>query len=177
MLAPHLRDRRFMQLCWVVTDLHASMAEWTKTAGVGPFFYFGKVPVVDPIYRGKPGGEVDFTAAIAQAGDVQIELVCQPDNKPSIWRDVVPLGRAGFHHAALYCQDYDGTLAAYAATGTEVALAIKMMGARTCWLDTTRSLGFMVELIEANPIAESVFGQIREAGHNWDGKDPVRTLS
>ena len=38
------------------------------------------------------------------------------------------------------------------------------MGARTCWLDTTSTLGFMVELIEANPIADAVFEQFRAAG-------------
>jgi hypothetical protein len=166
-----------MQMCWVVPDIDAAMAQWARTAGVGPFFYFGKVPFVDPIYRGKPGADIDFTAAIAQAGDVQIELVCQKDNTPSIWRDVVPAGQSGFHHAALYCQDYDATLAAYAAEGAELALSIKMMGARTSWLDTTPSLGFMVELIEANPIADSIFGQIRAAGEAWDGTNPVRTLS
>ena len=177
MLPSIQRDRRFMQMCWMVPDLHAAMAEWTRTTGVGPFFYFGKVPMVDPIYRGKPGGDVDFTAAIAQAGDVQIELVSQTDDRPSIWRDVVPMGRTGFHHTALYCRDYDTELARYLAEGAELALSIKMMGARTCWLDTTRSLGFMVELIEANPVAENVFGQIRAAAENWNGQNPVRTLS
>jgi hypothetical protein len=35
----------------------------------------------------------------------------------------------------------------------------------------------MVELVTKNPIADSIFGQIREASMNWDGKDPIRTLS
>jgi hypothetical protein len=35
----------------------------------------------------------------------------------------------------------------------------------------------MVELIEANPIAAMVFAKIREPAQNWDGKDPVRTMS
>ena len=52
-----------------------------------------------------------------------------------------------------------------------------MMGSRTCWLDTTPTLGFMVELIEANPVADSVFAQFRAAAENWDGTNPVRTLS
>jgi hypothetical protein len=51
-----------------------------------------------------------------------------------------------------------------------------MMGARTCYIDTSPSLGFMVELITANPIAEQVFGALRNAAEGWDGRDPVRTL-
>jgi hypothetical protein len=38
------------------------------------------------------------------------------------------------------------------------------------------TLGFMVELVEANPVADMVFGKFREAAENWDGKDPVRTF-
>jgi hypothetical protein len=176
MIAPQLRNRNIMQLCWVVPDLHASMAQWTKTAGVGPFFYFDNVPVVDPIYRGKTGPVPPITAAIAQAGDMQIELVSQESAERSIWTELVPKGKSGFHHAAIYSKNYDADLAAYKAEGAELALAIKMMGARTCWLDTVSQLGFMMEIVEANPVAEKVFGAIREAGHNWDGKDPVRTL-
>ena len=169
-------NQKFMQVCWVVPDVHAAMAAWTKTTGVGPFFYFETVPFVDPLYRGQPAEPVDTEAAMAQAGDIQIELVTQRDDKPSFWNEVVPAGQSGLHHMALYCQDYDAELAAYTNAGFEVAFSIKMMGARTCWVDTTPTLGFMVELIEANPIADSVFEQFRIAAQGWDGRDPVRTL-
>jgi hypothetical protein len=51
-----------------------------------------------------------------------------------------------------------------------------MMGAKTCYIDTTRTLGFMTELITANPVAEAVFAQFRQASVGWDGKDPIRTM-
>ena len=50
------------------------------------------------------------------------------------------------------------------------------MGSRVAWLDTVKTLGFMVELITANPVADSVFGAIRAAAEGWDGSDPVRRL-
>lgn len=164
-----------MQMCWVVPDLQAAMVSWTRTAGVGPFFFFDTVPFEKAHYRGRPD-KLDIQAAIAQAGDVQIELVCQKDDRPSVFRELVPPGRSGFHHAALYCSDYDANLAAYTKAGAEVAFNCLMMGARTSWVDTTPTLGFMVELIEANPIADSIFAQFRAAAQDWDGKDPVRTL-
>ena len=52
-----------------------------------------------------------------------------------------------------------------------------MLGNRTCWVDTTPTLGFMVELVTKNPIADAIFGQFRAAVQNWDGKDPIRYLS
>jgi hypothetical protein len=176
MIAPPFPDKNFMQLCWVVTDIREAMANWTRQAGVGPFFFFENVTFEDGRYRGRPAQMARHMAAIAQAGDLQIELVQQTSDEPSIWRDLVPAGQSGFHHAALYCPDYDATRAAYTAQGAEVAFEGLMMGHRTCWIDTSKTLGFMVELVTKNPTADYVFGQIRAAAEGWDGQDPVRTL-
>jgi hypothetical protein len=170
-------NRNFMQLCWVVPDLQAAMAGWTQTTGVGPFFYFERVTFENAHYRGKPAEFPNVSAAIAQAGSMQIELVCQNDERPSIFREVVPAGTTGFHHVALYCSDYDRHVKSYAEAGSEVAFGGLMMGSRTCWVDTVRALGFMVELIEANPIADAVFERFRTAAEHWDGNQPVRTLT
>ena len=177
MAHPLFPDQKFMQMCWVVPDLKASAKAWTETTGVGPFFYFEQVPFEEPRYRGEAVDPPDISAVMAQAGDVQIELVAQHDDRPSIFRELVPAGQSGFHHAALYCEDYDANLAAYTKAGAEVALSILMMGSRTCWIDTTPTLGFMVELIEANPVADGIFGQFRDAAEGWDGSEPLRTLA
>jgi hypothetical protein len=175
-----LPDRRFMQVAWVVPDLDAAVDAWLKSAKVGPFFMFGGVAWEKPVYRGKSGeGQVDLTAAIAYAGDIQIELICQLDDKPSMFRDIIPFGQAGLHHMALYCDDYDADLASYTENGTEVAFSGVMMGSRVCWVDTTPSLGFMVELIDGknNIAGQKIFPQIRAAAENWDGTNPKRRLS
>ena len=112
----------------------------------------------------------------AQAGDIQIELVSQRDTRPSFWHDVVPAGQTGLHHMALYCDDYDASLDAYLGAGMAVAFSGLMMGARVCWVDATRTLGFMIELIEANPVADAVFANFREAARDWDGSDPLRPV-
>lgn len=177
MIAPALLNPNFMQICWVVDDLHAAIEHWTQVAGVGPFFLFDSVPFVEPLYRGQPAKPLDITAAMAHAGHLQIELVRQNDDQPSFLRDVVPAGQSGLHHLALYCSDYDRDLAAYTDAGSPVAFSCRMMGSRTCWVDTTATLGFMVELIEANPVADSVFEQFRVAAADWDGRDPVRRLN
>jgi len=176
---PHrnFSNRRFMQMCWVVPDIQAAMSTWLKTTGVGPFFLFDQVGFEQPVYRGQPSQSPDIAAAMAQAGDIQIELVCQRDDKPSMWRDVVPAGKSGLHHMALYCSDYDADLAAYTGAGAQVAFSGLMMGSRVCWVDTTRELGFMIELIEANDVAKSVFAQFEAAARNWDGSQPIRSLS
>jgi hypothetical protein len=177
MISLPFADRNFMQFCWLVPDLEAAMATWTRTAGVGPFFQFDSVAYDKPQYRGKPGGNAKITAAIAQAGDVQIELVCLHDDQPSIWREGPAAGgRFGLHHAAVYCHDYDVTIDAYKKGGSELIFSGLMMGFRVGWIDTVRALGFFVELIDANPVADAVFAKFRDAAKNWGGKDPVRRL-
>ncbi len=171
-------DRNFMQFCWLVADLDEAMATWSRTVGLGPFFRFDQVAYDKPQYRGKPGGNASIAAAIAQAGDVQIEFVCVHDKQPSIWQEgPAAAGKFGLHHAAVYCHDYDATVAAYAEGGSEVIFSGLMMGFRVGWIDTVRTLGFFVELIDANPVADAVFAKFRDAARNWDGKDPVRRLS
>ncbi len=170
-------DRNFMQFCWLVPDLDASMAAWTARAGVGPFFRFDNVSYDQPRFRGKPGGNAEIIAAIAQAGDVQIELVCVKDRIPSIWQEGPCAGKGGFHHAAVYCANYDATLKSYIDAGSQMIFDGLMMGARVGWIDTVSTLGFYTELIDANPVADSVFAQFVAAAKNWDGKDPVRRLS
>jgi hypothetical protein len=177
MISLPFADRNFMQFCWLVPDLDEAMATWTRTAGLGPFFRFDQVAYDKPQYRGKPGGNAHITAAIAQAGDVQIEVVCVHDKQPSIWQEGPTAGKSGFHHAAVYCRDYDATVAAYVKGGSELIFSGLMMGFRVGWFDTVRALGFFTELIDANPVADVVFAKFRDAAKNWDGKDPVRRLS
>ena len=176
MISPTLRNKDYMQLAWVVPDLEAAIDRWVKSTGAGPFFVFDNVHFEDSNYRGTPMDVAPHRAAIGQHGDMQIELICPSGDNPGIWRDVVPHGKLGFHHVGLYCTDYDAERAAYLDQGAEMAFEGLMMGARTCYIDSTKTLGFMTELITANPVAEMVFGEFRKAAEGWDGKDPIRTL-
>jgi hypothetical protein len=176
MMIPSLRNRKYMQLCWVVPDLEASIGNWVRSTGAGPFFVFEGLHFDDSVYRGQPSDVQQCRAAIGQFGDMQIELVVPTDDGPGVWTDVVPRGKLGFHHVGLYCTDYEAERAAYLADGSQMAFEGLMMGAKTCYIDTSPTLGFMTELITANSVAEAVFGQFREASQGWDGKDPIRTL-
>lgn len=166
-----------MQLAWVVPDLDAAIDHWLKCTGAGPFFVFEDVHFEDSHYRGTPMDIAPHRAAIGQHGDMQIELVAPIGDHPGIWRDVVPPGTTGFHHVGLYCTgNYESERAAYLDSGAEMAFEGLMMGAKTCYIDTVDALGFMTELITANPVAETVFGEIRKSAEGWDGREPIRRL-
>lgn len=176
MTALPFSERKFMQICWLVPDLEAAIDNWVRSTGVGPFFTFSGVSFVDGHYRGQPADFPDVTAAIAYSGDLQIEFVCQNnDQRPSIFRDVFPQGQYGLHHMGLVCDDYDAELAAYLESGAELAFEGRLgKGLRTCWIDTVKTLGFMVELLEGDEGRAAHFAKWRDAAIDWDGKDPIR---
>lgn len=162
-----------MQVCWVVPDLAKAIESWSCTAGVGPFFWFDGVGCNDGRHRGAPADFPDVSAAIAYAGDLQIELVCQDNDQPGVFRDMFARGQSGLHHMALVCNDYDAERGAYLATGAELAFEGQIGNSRTCWIDTTPTLGFMVELLEPSPAREAGFAAMRTAAASWDGVDPI----
>jgi Glyoxalase/Bleomycin resistance protein/Dioxygenase superfamily len=171
---PALRaNRDFMQVCWLVPDLPAAIERWAATAGVGPFFWFDGVPFDDGRHRGEPARFPAVTAAIAYAGDLQIELVCQDGDEPGVFRDLFAKGESGLHHMALVTGDYEAERDAFVAQGHEVAFEGSVGGSRTCWVDTTTTLGFMVELLEPSEARDGWFAHMRKAADRWDGNERI----
>lgn len=173
MISLPLPNRDFMQVCWVVPDLSVAIDSWVDTAGVGPFFWFESVPFADGRYRGQPAEFPAVTAAIAYAGDLQIELVCQDNDDPGVFRDVFRRGELGLHHMATICNDYEAERAAYVEAGAELAFEGLAGTSRTSWVDTSPSLGFMIELLEPSATREAFFATMREAAETWDGKNRI----
>ncbi|BBZ01609.1 glyoxalase [Mycolicibacterium chitae] len=171
--AAPLPNSNFMQACWVVPDLRPAIETWSRTTGVGPFFWFDGVDCVNGRHRGVPAEFPTVTAAIAYAGDLQIELVSQDNDDPGVFRDLFGRGQSGLHHMALVCTDYESERDAYIAGGAELAFEGQVGNSRTCWVDTTPTLGFMIELLEPSPVREKGFAAMRAAAEAWDGVDPI----
>lgn len=165
-----------MQVCWVVPDLRGAIDSWVRSAGVGPFFWFDGVACSDGRYRGTPAEFPAVTAAIAYAGELQIELVCQDNDEPGVFRDLFGPGQAGLHHMALICTDYESERDAYIDAGAELAFEGRIGNSRTCWVDTTPTLGFMVELLEPSEMREKGFAAMRAAAESWDGANPITSF-
>jgi catechol 2,3-dioxygenase-like lactoylglutathione lyase family enzyme len=166
--------RTIMQNAYVVNDVEEAAWRWVKTMGVGPFLINRHLQIGDPFHRGQPGG-LDFSIAIAQAGPVQIELIQQHCDSPSCYRDLYPRGREGFHHVAVVVDDYDAQLAHYAAAGFQIASGGVMGDMRFCYVDTSASIGNMVELVEDKPLMRAFMAAVAGAAETWDGRtDPVR---
>lgn len=161
-----------LQHAWVVPNLDEAIRHWHRTLGVGPFLVNRNLAISEPRHRGQPRA-VPFSTAVAQSGSAQIELVEQHDDGPSAFRDTVPAGATRLHHVAILAEDYDATLARYA--GVEVAADGRFGDIRFSYLDTSATLGAMLEILEDRPGIRAFFGAIRKAAERWDG-DPATLI-
>src|SRR5687768_5771592 len=100
----------YFQVAWVVDDLEAAMQRWLKTTRVGPFFVNAHIDPGPVLYRGRPTG-VDYSVALAQAGAIQIELIEQHNDEPSVYQEHGPGGAGGVHHMACFAPDFDAEVA------------------------------------------------------------------
>lgn len=168
--------RRILQNGWIVNDVREAAQRWVRQTGIGPFFLIDNAEMENQLYRGQPT-DVKASFALAQAGDLQIELICQHNDSPSAYRETIPRGQEGFHHMMLYCENYDSDLDFYLERGAGIVFSAIAGGARFCYLDTLSTHGYMTELIEENPSHTEMFRMISEAARDWNGEMPLRTVS
>lgn len=168
------------QMAYVVAELDPFIEHLTRVVGVGPFFLF---PTPLPFEWLKRHGqltqqtEILSHAALAYSGDTMIEVIV-PGRDPSPYRDFLAAGRSGLHHLGTWATDYDAQMAAARAAGIRVAIEGKLPMSRFAYLETdTLWPGTMVEIIDPEPPMLELFAMIKEAGRDWNGEDPVRSLS
>ena len=162
------------QLGYVVPDIVAAMDYWSRVLGVGPFFYAERVPVVNFTYRGAPSSPVT-SVALANSGPVQVELIQQRNDAPTMYRDFVTAKGSGLQHIAYWTQNFDADLARLSARGLKVGMGGEV-GARGrfVYFETEYHPGAVIELSEVEGPKGRMFDLIRNAAIGWDGNDPVR---
>jgi methylmalonyl-CoA/ethylmalonyl-CoA epimerase len=164
-----------MQMGFVVPDLERAMVHWTGTVGVGPFFVLSHVQFAEVSYLGQPT-RADISVGLAQWGEVQVELIQQFDDEPSIYRDFPHRERGGLQHVGVMTKSVADDLARLRPLGVEAVQAGSTAnGIRFAYVSTDHYPGAMIELIEHGPI-DDFFALVRKAAQDWDGRDPVRRL-
>ena len=166
---------RFFQLGYIVDDLLAAAGKWARTFGIGPFHVLPRTRV-DCTYRGAPSG-LDVQVGVAQAGPVQIELIQQNDDRPSVYRELTAPGSSLMHQLATVTADYDGQSAHYASLGYELVCEVITPDQRVAYFDTVADFGFYVEVIEQSPLFLKHIAAIARTCEQWDGTDPIRLLT
>ena len=164
-----------MQLAYVPKDMAAAVRFWTEVMGAGPFFSLPHVAYRSAKYVGQ-ASKVDFSVLLGYWGDMQIELIEQHCDSPSIYRSWLDEGREGLHHVCLLVDDITKARAAAAAAGLTVAQEVFLEGGEAIYVDTGGGPGTMVEILEPMPGFDDLCAMMKSAHRGWDGQDPVRSL-
>ena len=164
------------QMGYVVPDVEAAMKHWIEVCGVGPWFYAERLPLTSFSYGGKRYDDIHLSIALANSGDMQIELIQQRSDHPS-WGATSWLrtpgagcstGRAGRRTTT---SSIDRALAAGYVVGQEGDAP----RGRFVYFRNEGHPGTVIEMSHATPTRRRIFDAVREAAVGWDGRDPIRT--
>jgi methylmalonyl-CoA/ethylmalonyl-CoA epimerase len=162
-----------MQFAFVPKDFDAAVRHWTETMGVGPFYLLENNLLGDGKYLGEPYHCV-FSIAIAYWGDVQIELVRQENDAPSIYKGAE--GEA-LHHTCILTPDIEAARKIAADAGATVLVEGKVgADGYVLYVDTGGGPGTIVEILQMASGSEGLFAMIKAASVGWDGSEPLRRL-
>lgn len=158
------------QIGYVVDDLDSAALQWTKSIGIGPWKVFNPAPFDSLYYRGEP---CDALAGFALAfmGSVQLELIQQLNDAPSIYRDMLDTFGSGVQHICFYPEDYDAALAAGLASGLTVEQQGDIWGVDFAYL--RGSDGHVIELARLSEERRTMRNGAIEAAATWNGQDPL----
>jgi hypothetical protein len=162
---------------YVVRDIEAAMKFWTEVMRVGPFFYIPNVKADWFRYRGVDS-PVEMSIALANSGDLQIELIQQRTDAPSMYRDHLRAHGEGLQHMSYWTTDYQSLYDRAIAAGFVVGHEGQIGGpqGRFAYFETTGHAGTVVEISDISSGKGRFFGHVRKAAENWDGSDPVRVI-
>jgi hypothetical protein len=162
------------QIGYVVTDLDQMLASWVEL-GVGPWLVIRGLPM-NARYRGEPC-ETTLSLALSNSGEMQIELIYQHDDTPSIFTEFLAANGPGYHQLAYWAEDFDATMKAVGDAGWPVVWSGgEGFGVRFAYVEPPNSPATILEISELTDGQAASAKFIRDAAANWDGSDPIREM-
>lgn len=159
------------QIGYVVDDLVAAAQGWYEATGVGPWRIHETVPLDHLTYNGVPS-PAEIGIAIAFSGALQIELIAQYNDAPSMYRELRDSYGEGAQHVCFYPDDYDRALDHALLAGMTVAQEGAIGGIRFAYLRGDG--GRVIELADLPQQARHRQREAAERSRTWDGADPIR---
>lgn len=168
------------QVGFVVRDIEKAMAHWSGVLGVGPWFYKEVVQTTEFSYHGQASELPQLSIALANSGGLQLELIQQRNDVPSLYLDSLRRGGECAQHLAYWTEDrFDEWHALLRARGYVEGHAGRMgIRGRFAYFVHDDLPSGMIELSELTGGKGAYFQQIAAAAQGWDGHtDPIRFIA
>jgi Glyoxalase/Bleomycin resistance protein/Dioxygenase superfamily len=166
------------QFGYVVLDMDAALHHWTTVLGVGPFYLIERV-ALDWFRHRDSTTAPDLCIALANSGPLQIELICQRDETPSMFREFLAAGPEGLQHTAWWSTRYRADHDRLVGAGHEPTQEGQIGGPQGCfaYFADGGPRGTVLELSDVSGAKGEFFAHIAEASEGWDGSRPIRRVS
>ncbi|MER7684445.1 VOC family protein [Streptomyces sp. NPDC097610] len=163
------------QVGYVVRDLDRALDDWLSL-GVGPWYVMRGMSV-HVLYRGQPC-TITVSIALGNSGDLQVELLQQDDETPSIYTEFLASGREGYQQLAWWVDDLDAAVQAIVGTtGWPVVWSSDdtKSSLRYAYLEPPTGPAHVIEIMERTADTDGFAEMLRAAAAAWDGSQPIRT--
>ncbi len=173
---------KITQLGYVVKDIDSAIEYFTKTLGIGPFLILKDLKFSDFRYRGQASEAPTLTIALANSGDLQIELIQQHDDNPSIYKEFLDQGKEGLQHFSSWVtnDEMEPKKAELSEKGYTLVQegSIPDMGGLFVYYGTEGAPGgSMFEVSNFNdPSVKSLAEMVKQAAADWDGKQATISM-
>lgn len=167
------------QVAYIVEDIDAAIENWNRQLGVSPFAVVRECkPLQGSKYRGEDSGEIILNLAFAYIGEVQLELIEQVNDTPSMYREALAKGASGLHHYGVCVEDYSRAYQYALDNGfTPVVNAGAPGYAQMAYVESDVIPGLILEIIEWNDITRPYFDGIGDFLAQADPKIVKHTYS
>jgi catechol 2,3-dioxygenase-like lactoylglutathione lyase family enzyme len=165
------------QIGYVVHDIERAMAHWSEVLGVGPWFYKAEIDTTEFRYFGKPSAFPQLSIALANSGNLQIELIQQRNDAPSLYLDSLRRSGEGAQHIAYWTERHFDAWCRQLQDAGYVEGHGGQMGrnrGRFAYFVHPDLPSGMIELSELTGGKGDYFKEIAQASIGWDGSDPIR---
>lgn len=162
---------------YVVRDIEAAMDHWSRLYGIGPWFYIERVSIDFFRYRGKES-PVELSIALTNSGPLQIELIQQRNDAPSMYRDFLEAGNEGLQHIAYWAQDFQSLYEDALSHGLSVCHEGQIGGphGRFAYFEQQSHPGSVIEISDISGSKGDFFAHIHDVARDWDGTKPIRPV-
>lgn len=152
------------QLAYVVEDMDQAVERWHEQTGLRPFAVTPECrPFEGARYRGADCSDILLRLGFAYIGDIQLELIQQLNEAPSIYREAMARGHTGLHHYGVCVEDFAAVRQDALNRGfTAVVDAGSDKAARMSYLESDQIKGLIFELIEWNRFSRPYFDGVRQ---------------
>ncbi|WP_316155001.1 VOC family protein [Cupriavidus sp. BIC8F] len=161
------------QIGYIVKDIEKAMEHWSRVLGVGPWFYREDATPSVFTYYGKESTPPKISIAVANSDFIQLELIQQHDDAPSLYRDSLKAaGGDCMQHVAFWTEDHYDELRAQLIEAGYVEGHAGQMGqrGRFTYLVHKDLPSCVIEISETRGGKGEYFKKVAEAAQEWDGK-------